>query len=88
MEDAATAEICRSQLWQWIYHNTKMNDDRSVTVELFKEMLVEELATIENEVGSDRFRTGKYDLATDLITEMITTEEFDEFLTIPAYEHI
>ncbi len=88
MEDAATAEICRSQLWQWIHHNAKMNDGRSVTVKLFKEMLAEELDTIEKEVGSDRFRTGKHDLATDLFTEMITTEEFDDFLTIPAYEHI
>ena len=88
MEDAATAEISRSQLWQWLKHESNLNDGRKVTKSLIKQMFKDELGSIENEVGKERFMNGKFNLAMDLFRDMIFKKEFDEFLTLPAYQHI
>ena len=86
MEDAATAEISRAQLWQWIHHNSNLNDGRKITVDNFDKWLVEELKVIESEIGTKRFNSGRFHEASNLFSEMIKKEVFDEFLTIPAYE--
>ena len=88
MEDAATAEISRVQLWQWIKNGSKMDDGEVVTDELFLRLLDEELVEIEKEIGVERFSAGKFAVATTLFKEMIVCENLDEFLTLPAYEHI
>ena len=88
MEDAATAEISRTQLWQWIRHGAKLDDGRVVTTELFSEILKEELLVIENTVGSDAFANGKFKEAIELFTELSTSTTFEEFLTLPAYEQL
>ena len=86
MEDAATAEISRAQLWQWLHHSAKLNDGRQFTTELFEKWLNEELNIIQTEIGENRFKEGKFEQASTLFSDMIKKNEFDEFLTVPAYE--
>jgi malate synthase len=89
MEDAATAEISRTQVWQWSHHPRGILDDgRKVTLPLFHEILGEELAALRRTFGDARYEAGKYDLAARLFDDIISSEELDEFLTIRAYEHI
>ncbi len=89
MEDAATAEISRAQVWQWIRHpEGKLNDGRKVTKDLFRTVLGEELEKIKAEVGQERFRGGKFKQARDLFDEITTDEDFVEFLTLPGYEQL
>jgi malate synthase len=88
MEDAATAEICRAQLWQWIRHGARTNDGRLVTEGRFDRLLTEELDRIHREVGSARLAGGVFPTAARLFAEMIRQDSFDEFLTLPAYEHL
>jgi malate synthase len=88
MEDAATAEISRAQLWQWIYHKAMLNDGRQLTAQIFDEWMTEELGIIESQVGLDRFTSGKFSHASSLFSDMIKEEDFDEFLTIPAYSQL
>jgi malate synthase len=89
MEDAATAEISRSQIWQWIRHPAGvLEDGRKVTVELFRQMLDEELPKIEAEVGAEAYAVGKYGQARQLLTDLTASDEFVEFLTIPGYEYL
>jgi malate synthase len=88
MEDAATAEICRAQLWQWIRHGARTNDGRLVTEGRFDRLLTDELDRIHREVGSARLAGGVFPTAARLFAEMIKQDTFDEFLTLPAYEHL
>ena len=88
MEDAATAEISRSQLWQWIHHSAKLNDGRQITIILFDKWLKEEMETIKLEIGEKRFNSGKFAVASSLFSEMIKKNEFDEFLTLPIYNYL
>ena len=89
MEDAATAEISRSQVWQWIHHeNGKLDDGRKVTVEMFRQMLKEEMGKIRELVGAERFDSGKFDLASQLFDKIVVDPQFTEFLTLPAYEYL
>ena len=87
MEDAATAEICRSQIWQWIRHGSETVEGNNVS-ECFERMLAEELKKIEAELGNKRFASGSFDEAAKLFSEMVRKEEFDDFLTLPAYEYL
>lgn len=87
MEDAATAEISRAQIWQWIRHGAKTVDGQNVG-ECFDRVLSEELIRISDEVGQDRFDAGLYKKAADLFADMIRKDDFDEFLTLPAYEYL
>jgi malate synthase len=88
MEDAATAEISRAQVWQWLRHNAALKDGRAVTPELFRQYMAEELDVIHREVGDERFEGGKFQLASELFSEMILDENFAEFLTLPAYQYL
>ena len=88
MEDAATAEISRAQLWQWIKHEAAIDDGDQITNERFRLWLKEELDGIQSEVGTNRFEQGKFTEAAQLFSKMITKNEFDEFLTIPAYNQL
>ncbi|MBI2824187.1 MAG: malate synthase A [Planctomycetia bacterium] len=89
MEDAATAEICRTQLWQWVRHRDGVLDDgRRVTIELVRQILREELDKIRAAVGDQAYTSGKYELAARLFDNIVASDEFVEFLTLPAYEHL
>lgn len=89
MEDAATAEISRAQVWQWIRHPKGiLTDGRKVTFDLVNQLIDEELEKIKLEIGTDRFEKGRFDEATALFRELIEQEEFIEFLTIPGYEKL
>ncbi len=86
MEDAATAEICRAQLWQWLRHGARTRDGERITVERFDLLLGSELDRIHGEVGAARLTHGVFPTAVRLFEQMIKRESFDEFLTLPAYE--
>ena len=88
MEDAATAEISRAQLWQWIHHHAKLEDGRTVTFELCTKTVDEELAKFEKSVGEQQFTSGKYREAAQLLRDLIGPPQFVEFLTLPAYEKV
>jgi len=86
VEDAATAEICRAQVWQWLRHGARTSDGRVVTVERFDRLLTDELDRIHDEVGPARLATGVFPTAARLFERMAKQESLDEFLTVPAYE--
>jgi malate synthase len=90
MEDAATAEISRAQVWQWIHHpNGILEDGTEVTVELFRQVLDEELDKIKNDiVGPERWEQDEFGTAAQLFDRISTQDDFVEFLTLPGYEHL
>jgi malate synthase len=89
MEDAATAEISRTQVWQWIHHpEGTLSEGRKVTLKLFREIMGEELKKIREIVGEERYAGGNYEKAAWLFDEIISNEELEEFLTLRAYEHL
>jgi malate synthase len=89
MEDAATAEISRAQVWQWVHHpEGKLDDGRNITMEFVSPIIVEEMGRIEKEVGSEQFHHLPHQLAGRLFEEIIANPEFEEFLTLKAYEHL
>ena len=86
MEDAATAEISRAQVWQWIKHQAKLDDGSTISPERFRTVVVEELKRVGEEVGEARFMGGKYPEARELFERLSLSPRFEEFLTVPAYE--
>ncbi len=88
MEDAATAEISRAQLWQWIHQKAKLNDGRVITIELCLKTIDEELAKIQQAQGDAQFRAGRYSQAAGILRELIQSPKFIEFLTLPAYDRL
>ncbi|MDR3498286.1 MAG: malate synthase A [Parvibaculum sp.] len=86
MEDAATAEISRTQIWQWLYHAAKLADGRTVTPELFHDVLDDEMKTLRAALGETRWTSGHFEEAIRLFAEMATAKECEEFLTLPAYK--
>ena len=88
MEDAATAEISRAQLWHWLNKKVTLDNGTACSADLYRKYIPEELAKIKEYVGTERFTNGKFELATELFTKMILNETLDEFLTLKAYEHI
>ncbi len=86
MEDLATSEISRSQLWQWLRFGAKLDDGRPITLELYERLLNEELAVIRAEYGPEVFDGGHFPQATELFMRMVKSEEFAEFMSLPAYE--
>jgi malate synthase len=89
MEDAATAEISRSQIWQWIRSDKGVLDDgRKVTKELFSRLLREELPKVRSALGDEAWRAGRYEQAADLFERITNDDNYVEFLTLPAYQMI
>jgi len=89
MEDAATAEISRAQIWQWIRHPRGVLDDgRKVSVELFRQIVAEELSKLRATLGDAAFTAGNFEHAARLIDRITTAETFETFLTLPAYRAI
>jgi malate synthase len=86
MEDAATAEISRTQIWQWLKHGAALDDGRMVTRRMVDGLVAEEFVRVRQEVGAQRFERGRFDEARSLFVEVATADELQEFLTIPAYE--
>ena len=88
MEDAATAEISRAQVWQWLYHRAKLADGREVTPELFESVLRDEMAKVRDTIGHEAYDKGRFEEAIELFRDMSLAHDFAEFLTIPAYKLI
>ncbi|GAB4431343.1 MAG: malate synthase A [Anaerolineae bacterium] len=89
MEDAATAEISRAQIWQWIRSpKGKLDDGRDITLELFREMLAEELQKVKEIVGHQTFASGTYEKAAQLFDRLTADDNFVDFLTLLAYEEV
>lgn len=86
MEDAATAEISRTSIWQWITHAQKLNDGRTVTEQLFEQLLAEEVETVRKEVGESRWQQENFEQAVALFARLTVAQELSEFLTLPGYE--
>ncbi len=86
MEDAATAEISRTQIWQWLHHAAKLDDGRTVDTALVRELLASEMAAVRAEVGPARYDGGRFTNAIALFERLIFSPTFEEFLTVPAYE--
>jgi malate synthase len=88
MEDAATAEISRAQVWQWIRHSAKLPDGRVITRELAGKMLAEEIAQLRASFGEQRWAASKFEQACRTFERIATQHEFVDFLTLPAYEQL
>ncbi|WP_405687635.1 malate synthase A [Streptomyces sp. NBC_01387] len=88
MEDAATAEISRSQIWQWINADVVFENGERATAELARRIAAEELAAIRAEIGDEAFAAGKWQQAHDLLLQVSLDEDYADFLTLPAYEQL
>ncbi|GAB3013646.1 malate synthase A [Streptomyces pseudoechinosporeus] len=88
MEDAATAEISRSQIWQWINAGVEFENGEKATPELARKVAAEELAAIRAELGDEAFAAGNWQQAHDLLLKVSLDEEYVDFLTLPAYEQL
>ena len=89
MEDAATAEISRSQIWQWLHNpNARLDDGRPITVALFRGLTAEVLAELRAKVGEAFFAANNYELAARLFDEISVADQFTDFLTLKAYEYL
>jgi malate synthase len=85
MEDAATAEISRAQIWQWLKLGATLDDGRVVTPDLFKAVYADEMARVRESVGAAAYESGRFAQAVELFSDMSLSAEFEEFLTLPAY---
>ena len=88
MEDAATAEISRSQVWQWIRYGVSLKEGPQITQELVEQYLAEELEKIRAFLGPAKYDKGRFGEAVDLFKQVSLGHDFEEFLTLPAYRHV
>jgi malate synthase len=88
MEDAATAEISRAQIWQWIRYEAELEGGIVVTPKFFERALAEEMERVREEVGAENYANGRFAEAVQLFRDISLAPEFVEFLTIPAYRLI
>ena len=88
MEDAATAEISRASIWQWIQHGKTLDNGKVVSKDLFREYLKQEIEVVKMEVGNERFTQGRFAEAADLMERITTSDELPNFLTIPGYDYL
>ena len=86
MEDAATAEISRTQVWQWVRHGARLSDGRTVDAALVQRTIPQQLEKIRKLIGPARYDSGNFDRAAKLFDEISVAENFPDFLTVPAYE--
>jgi malate synthase len=88
MEDAATAEISRASIWQWIQHGKSLDNGLKVTKDLFELYLKEEIEVVKQEIGEQRYQAGRFEEAADLMARLTTSDELTNFLTIPGYDYL
>jgi malate synthase len=88
MEDAATAEISRTQVWQWIRHGAHLADGRLIDAGLVRQIIPQQLEKIGTMIGAARADAGKYGLASRLFEQMTISDDFPDFLTLSAYEFL
>ncbi|EOG7788216.1 malate synthase A [Vibrio fluvialis] len=88
MEDAATAEISRASIWQWIQHGKSLDNGQQVTKQLFRDYLAEEIEVVKAEIGEPRFNSGRFEEAAQLMETLTTSDELTNFLTIPGYDYL
>ena len=89
MEDAATAEISRAQIWQWVHNEgVRLDDGREANLDLYSTLLKEELENIKGLLGEERYNNGRFDEATEIFDYLVQTNDFVDFLTLKAYDHL
>ncbi|WP_394750208.1 malate synthase A [Spongiimicrobium salis] len=88
MEDAATAEISRTQVWQWLKNEVLLSDGRTFTIELYMELFDDEVEKIIKEFGEEKIKKSEFKRAFELFDKLVLSEKFEEFLTIPAYQYV
>ncbi|MFO1161415.1 MAG: malate synthase A [Reyranellaceae bacterium] len=88
MEDAATAEISRAQVWQWLRHGQALADGRVISGDLVRTIVREENERVRMEIGEEAYAQARYEDAAQLMLDLVENETFEEFLTLPAYERI
>lgn len=88
MEDAATAEISRTQVWQWLRNEVTLEDGKAFTTQLYKELLAEEVEKITAQMDEEKSKNSKLKLASSLFDKLVVSKDFEEFLTLPAYKYI
>ncbi|MGH9632692.1 MAG: malate synthase A, partial [Bryobacteraceae bacterium] len=88
MEDAATAEISRAQLWQWAHHRARTSDGRQLDIDAVTSAILRVVEDLRNRIGAAAFEAGKFRLAAQLFEQLTRSEAFPEFLTLAAYDHI
>lgn len=88
MEDAATAEISRASIWQWMRHGLKLSNGKLVTPELFRQCLEEEATVVREEISAERYDSGKFAEAAELLDQYTTSKNLADFLTLDAYERL
>jgi malate synthase len=88
MEDAATAEISKAQLWLWLKKQAKLDNGEVISKAFYEKLISEELVKIKEYVGEERYNSGQFELATKLFSTMIFNEKLDDFLTLEAYNFI
>ena len=88
MEDAATAEICRAQIWQWVRHSAKLSDGRTVTASLARAACDEQIEKLRQELGAEQFEKRRFPDAARIFNGMLMGGDFSEFLTLTAYDYI
>ena len=88
MEDAATAEISRTQIWQWLHCNATLDDGRTVSRQMVEELIGDEMAKLRETLGAEVYDAGRFPEAIEIFRSLATSETCEAFLTLPAYEHI
>ncbi|HIF5692522.1 TPA: malate synthase A [Vibrio parahaemolyticus] len=88
MEDAATAEISRASIWQWIQHGKSLDNGQRVTKALFETYLQEEVEVVKQEVGEERYQAGRFEEAAQLMAKLTTSDGLTNFLTVPGYDYL
>jgi malate synthase len=88
MEDAATAEISRTQVWQWLHNEVVLEDGRTFNKMLYQDIFDDEIEKLIREYGEEKIKDSKFDLAIQLFNQLVAAPKFEEFLTLPAYQYI
>jgi malate synthase len=88
MEDAATAEISRTQVWQWLHNEVVLEDGRTFNKMLYQDIFDDEIEKLIREYGEEKIKDSKFDLAIQLFHQLVSAPKFEEFLTLPAYQYI
>ena len=88
MEDAATAEICRTQVWQWVHHKAKLVDGRTITHGLYEDLRDDEIEKIQHAVGSHAYQQGEFTQAICIFNKLVVQDKWEDFLTLAAYDLI